>query len=306
MTDLGSTIAPNSQQLNADDLIAGPITITITRVSSYSAEQPIAIYFEGDGGKPFLPCKSMRRVLVHVWGREGAGYVGKRLTLFRDPSVMFGGIEVGGIRISHMSGIAEPMTLSLTATRAKRRPYTVKPLRQVALNQTAAQPNTDAAPGGAGPKSGLGSGAAGGEGANPSLSPPPLLPAAPPALGPSGTFPGDFVDHRGSRHDPARPEPLFLSSDANARELQDCAKALRPLAERAGDAATARAWFKANADALLRIASASPALNAWVREVEPPLPPAPHSSLSGGGGAHLGASGDELAPDAPLSREVRR
>ena len=134
MVDLAHTIAPKSDQLNADDLIGGPRTITVTRVTACpdSAEQPIAVYFEGDGGKPFKPCKSMRRVLVQVWGRDGAAYTGRSMRIYRDPKVQFGGVAVGGIRISHMSHIDADVTMALTATRASRKPYTVKPLPRVA------------------------------------------------------------------------------------------------------------------------------------------------------------------------------
>lgn len=129
MTDLSQTIAPKSDQLNADDLISGPRTIKVTRVSRMNEpDQPIAVGFEGDNGKPYKPGKSMRRLLVHVWGADGNGYVGRRMTLFRDDAVQFGGMAVGGIRISHLSGIDKPVTMALTVTRAKRAPYTVKPL----------------------------------------------------------------------------------------------------------------------------------------------------------------------------------
>jgi len=130
--DLGATIAPKSDQLNADDLIVGPRTILVTavkaRASTGQGDQPVAVHFEGDNGKPYLPCKSMRRVLVHVWGRDGGAYVGRSLTLFRDESVVFGGAAVGGIRISHMSEMTRPVTLSLTASKASRKPYIVQPL----------------------------------------------------------------------------------------------------------------------------------------------------------------------------------
>lgn len=129
MTDLTDTIVPKSDQLNADDLIGGPRTIAVTGVKrADSPEQPIAISFDGDNGKPYRPCKSMRRVLVMVWGADGAAYVGRRMTLFRDPGVQFGGQQVGGIRISHMSHIDKAVTMALTATRANRKPFTVKPL----------------------------------------------------------------------------------------------------------------------------------------------------------------------------------
>jgi hypothetical protein len=130
--DLGATIAPKSDQLNADDLIVGPRTILVTavkaRASTGQGDQPVAVHFEGDNGKPYLPCKSMRRVLVHVWGRDGGAYVGRSMTLFRDEAVVFGGAAVGGIRISHMSELARPVTLSLTASKASRKPYVVQPL----------------------------------------------------------------------------------------------------------------------------------------------------------------------------------
>lgn len=130
MIDLTPTIVPRSDQLNADDLIGGPRTITVTRVSAMKEpDQPVAIYFEGDGGKPYKPGKSMRRVLVRVWGADGTAYAGRRMTLFRDEAVQFGGQAVGGIRISHMSGIPDAVTMALTVTRANRRPFTVKPLR---------------------------------------------------------------------------------------------------------------------------------------------------------------------------------
>ena len=128
MPDLSTTIIPKSDQTNADDLIAGPRTIRVTAVKSGDAEQPVSIHYEGDDGRPYKPCKSMRRVLVMLWGKDGTQYVGRSMTLYRDPSVRFGKEEVGGIRISHLSHIKAEAALSLTATRGKRAPYTVKPL----------------------------------------------------------------------------------------------------------------------------------------------------------------------------------
>lgn len=144
--DLGATIAPKSDQLNADDLIAGPRTITVTSVVARpkggQGDQPIAVHFVDDGGKPYLPCKSMRRVLVQCWGRDGAGYTGRSMTLFRDESVVFGGAAVGGIRISHMSHLNQDMTMSLTASKQTRKPYTV---RMLATPKTSAPPPEDLA-----------------------------------------------------------------------------------------------------------------------------------------------------------------
>jgi hypothetical protein len=71
----------------------------------------------------------MRRVLVHIWGSEPAPYVGRSMTLFRNPTITFGKDECGGIQISHLSDIDEPKTLALTVTRGKRKPYHVLPLK---------------------------------------------------------------------------------------------------------------------------------------------------------------------------------
>ncbi|AYO85373.1 hypothetical protein [Methylobacterium brachiatum] len=147
MIDISQTVAPKSDQLNADDLIGGPRTITVTRVSKMKEpDQPIAIYFEGDGGKPYKPGKSMRRVLLRIWGQDGATYAGRRMTLYRDDAVQFGGVAVGGIRISHMSGISSAVTIPLTVTRASRKPFTVKPLAEERRPAPAEKPKALPAP----------------------------------------------------------------------------------------------------------------------------------------------------------------
>lgn len=124
---LRDTIAPKSDQLNYDDFLDGAHTYTVAGLKAGEKEQPVIIALE-EHNRPFKPCKSMRRVLIHVWGDKGKDWIGQRFTLYGDPSVKFGGVQVGGIRISHMSGIEAPVTLKLTTTKAKRADYTVKPL----------------------------------------------------------------------------------------------------------------------------------------------------------------------------------
>lgn len=132
MTDMRDVIVPKSDQLNSDDLISGPRTITISGVAIRpGTEQPVAISFDGDGGKPWKPCKSMSRVLVAMWGPDAKAYAGRSLTLYRDPDVTWAGMKVGGIRISHMSNIERDHTMALTVTKQSRKPFTVKTLRSV-------------------------------------------------------------------------------------------------------------------------------------------------------------------------------
>ena len=127
ITDLRPTIVPKSDQLNAEQLLGGPMTVTITdvRIGS-SAEQPISVHYEGENGRPYKPCKTMRKVLIFAWGPDGREWIGRSLTLYNDPQVKFGGDEVGGIRISHMSDIERDVQVSLTATRGKKALHTIK------------------------------------------------------------------------------------------------------------------------------------------------------------------------------------
>jgi len=137
MVDMSQFVAAKTDQLNAEDLLTEPRTITITRVTgSESNEQPVNIYFRGDGGKPWRPCKTARRLLLRVWGRNAPEYVGRSLTIYRDDTVMFGGLQVGGIRISHMSHIDAPQTHAVLASQKKMQALTVKPLLSPARNNT--------------------------------------------------------------------------------------------------------------------------------------------------------------------------
>ena len=139
-TDMSSVIVPKSDQINADDLIGGDMTITIREVHIRGGqEQPVSIYFDGSD-KAYRPCKSMSRVLVAAWGPDAKQYVGRTLQLYRDPTVKWAGMEVGGIRIRAMSHIDNAMTMALTATKGSRKPFTVKP-----LNAPAPKPDDPAA-----------------------------------------------------------------------------------------------------------------------------------------------------------------
>lgn len=141
--DISATTAPKSDQQNYDDYIAGPKTVTVTEVRAGTAEQPVEIHLHEFPGRPFKPSKTARRVLVAAWGPDASLYAGRRMTLYGDPTVKFGGATVGGIRISHLSHLDKPLTLSLTTTRGKRAPVTIQPLPDAAP-ATAPTPHLDA------------------------------------------------------------------------------------------------------------------------------------------------------------------
>ena len=151
--DISHTIVSKSDQLNADQLLGGPITITVSAVRIAEGDQPVVIQYQNDNGRPYKPCLSMRKILAFAWGTDASQWVGRSITLYNDPEVMFGGKKVGGIRISHLSHIKGDITASITVTRGKKREMTIKKLQQqqpqadissyVAQLESAAQTGTE-------------------------------------------------------------------------------------------------------------------------------------------------------------------
>jgi hypothetical protein len=127
--DMTESITPNSDQLDACDLLSGPRTFTIERISKGNAEQPFNLHL-AEFPRPWRPGKSMRRVLVSAWGRDAAEYVGRRITLYCDPEVIFGGLAVGGTRIKAMSHIDKPQKVPLLVSRGKSAVFVVQPLTE--------------------------------------------------------------------------------------------------------------------------------------------------------------------------------
>lgn len=143
MNDMSAVIVPKSDQINAEDFLAGPRTFTIEGIAiNPGTEQPVSIKMEGEP-RVWRPCKSMSRVLVSAWGPDASVYPGRSVTLYRDPKVKWGGLEVGGIRISHMSHITGKMLLQLTATKGKRSPHVVEPLIAEVRQIETAKPSAD-------------------------------------------------------------------------------------------------------------------------------------------------------------------
>lgn len=126
--DITDTLAPKSDQLDAVDLShSGPRTFTITDVSKGAPDQPVNIHL-AEFPRVWRPGKSMRRVLAAAWGTNAQQWIGRRVTLYCDPTVKFGGEAVGGIRVSHLSHIDKPTKVPLIVTRGKSAMFTVQPL----------------------------------------------------------------------------------------------------------------------------------------------------------------------------------
>lgn len=129
--DISDTLEPNSDQLDAVELLGGPRTFTIESVSRGNAEQPVQIHL-AEFPRPWRPGKSMRRVLVACWGPDASAYVGRQVTLYCDETIRFGAEVVGGTRIRALSHIDKRKQVPLLISRGKSAMYTVEPLTEPA------------------------------------------------------------------------------------------------------------------------------------------------------------------------------
>jgi len=125
--DISDTLAPDSTQLDAVDLLGGPRIFTITDVTRGKDDQPVQIHL-AEFPRVWRPGKSMRRVLAKCWGTDASVYVGRRVKLYCDESVRFGNDVVGGTRIAALSDITGTQKVPLLVSRGKSATYIVEPL----------------------------------------------------------------------------------------------------------------------------------------------------------------------------------
>lgn len=127
--DVSKAIQAKSDQLNADDLLGGPITIKIRDVNvDFTSEQPISVFYDGDNGRPWKPCKTAARCLAAVLGANAANWIGLSCTIYNDTTVTWAGAAVGGVRVSHIQGLEKTRHLQLAKTRGKKSVVTIHPL----------------------------------------------------------------------------------------------------------------------------------------------------------------------------------
>lgn len=122
------TIVAKSDQLNACDLIE-PIVVSVLGVKydKSNVQQPAIIQISG-GYQPYKPNLTYRRVLMACWGKFPEQWIGRSMQLFTDPKVKFGGEEVGGVCISHLSHIDSDKRVQVNESRGKKKTLLIKRL----------------------------------------------------------------------------------------------------------------------------------------------------------------------------------
>lgn len=138
--DMTASTEARSDQINAADLVT-PRTYTIEKVTKGTAGYPFDFHMVESPGKVYRPNLGMRRIFVRGWGSKPAAYHGRRVTLFNEPSVIYAGAEVGGIRISHLSHLDKPLKTSLVISQKKKEPYIVQPLPDAPTAPTPSKPD---------------------------------------------------------------------------------------------------------------------------------------------------------------------
>lgn len=126
--DISSTLEPDSDQLDAVDLLGGARVFTIKDVTEGNREQPVNVHLV-EFPRPWRPGKSMRRVLAACWTSDASQWIGRRVELYCDENVKFGGEAVGGTRISALSHIDKVRKIPLLVSRGKTAAFIVKPLK---------------------------------------------------------------------------------------------------------------------------------------------------------------------------------
>jgi hypothetical protein len=119
-----SDLQARSDQMNAVDFDK-PRTFRVQKMErTKNNQQPWSIHMEGYSGRPYKPCLGMRRGLTAAWGRDTSLWHGRLITLFCEPSVKYGGAEVGGIQICAVSHIDEPLRFPRTINKHQRTMHT--------------------------------------------------------------------------------------------------------------------------------------------------------------------------------------
>lgn len=100
-----------SQYIGKDDL-AQPTTLTVANLTQETIESDneqrlkAVMHFQEQGAKPWIVNVGNWMILEDAYGEESDDWTGKRIELYVDPSVMFGGKRVGGVRVRIPNGQA--------------------------------------------------------------------------------------------------------------------------------------------------------------------------------------------------------
>ena len=120
-----------SEYITSELFADGADTFTITGVTEVELEgkRRHAVQLAETEGKAWIPAFTIVKALSEIWSRSISRWVGQRVTLYRDPNVTVGKQKVGGIRVSHITGISKPETVTVKGAMNRPVSYTFEPLQ---------------------------------------------------------------------------------------------------------------------------------------------------------------------------------
>lgn len=129
--NVSDAIQAKSDQLNAADLVGGPVVVEICSVRSSTGQadrekQPYEVVISG-GLKPWRPCKTMLRLLSFLWGTDATQWVGRWIRIYNDPDVTWAGEKIGGVRIDG-ADVPKQLSITLQTGRSKHTTFVVEPI----------------------------------------------------------------------------------------------------------------------------------------------------------------------------------
>lgn len=126
--DIRAATKPRSDQLNFENFLTGPQTFTVAKVTPGDRDHPVFIHMAECPATPYKPSKGMLKCIAQPdgWGDKSSQWTGKAITLYGDPTVIYGGVEVGGIKVYALEGIESDYETLISARRGVRKPHLIK------------------------------------------------------------------------------------------------------------------------------------------------------------------------------------
>lgn len=126
--DIRAATKPKSDQLNYETFLTGPQTFTVSKVTPGDRDHPVFIHMNECPTTPYKPSKGMLKCIAQPdgWGDKSSQWVGRSITLYGDPTVIYGGVEVGGIKVAALSDINGDYETLISARRGVRKPHLIK------------------------------------------------------------------------------------------------------------------------------------------------------------------------------------
>jgi hypothetical protein len=126
--DIRAATKPKSDQLNYETFLTGHQTFTVSKVTPGDRDHPVFIHMNECPSTPYKPSKGMLKCIAQPdgWGDKSSQWVGKSITLYGDPTVIYGGVEVGGIKVAALSDINGDYETLISARRGVRKPHLIK------------------------------------------------------------------------------------------------------------------------------------------------------------------------------------